>query len=84
MPMTEAGIDRGVMRDLYVSLGEATKDGAWIVRVQHKPFVGWIWGGCLIMAFGGLLAASDRRYRVASRLKKEAAQIVTPVKTANA
>ena len=73
MPMTEAGIDRGFTRDLYVSLGEATQDGAWIVRVQHKPFVGWIWGGCIIMAFGGLLAASDRRYRVAARRKKEAA-----------
>jgi len=73
MPMTEAGIDRGFTRDLYVSLGEATQDGAWIVRVQHKPFVGWIWGGCIIMALGGLLAASDRRYRVAARQKKEAA-----------
>jgi cytochrome c-type biogenesis protein CcmF len=73
MPMTEAGIDRGITRDLYVSLGEATQDGAWIVRVQHKPFVGWIWGGCIIMAIGGLLAASDRRYRVAARQKKEAA-----------
>ncbi|HYC42095.1 MAG TPA: heme lyase CcmF/NrfE family subunit [Noviherbaspirillum sp.] len=73
MPMTEAGIDRGFTRDLYVSLGEATQDGAWIVRVQHKPFVGWIWGGCIIMALGGLLAASDRRYRVAASQKKEAA-----------
>ncbi|HEY0844118.1 MAG TPA: heme lyase CcmF/NrfE family subunit [Noviherbaspirillum sp.] len=75
MPMTEAGIDRGFTRDLYVSLGEATPGGAWIVRVQHKPFVGWIWGGCIIMAFGGLLAASDRRYRVATRQRQEAAQI---------
>jgi cytochrome c-type biogenesis protein CcmF len=72
MPMTEAGIDRGFTRDLYVSLGEATEDGAWVVRVQHKPFVGWIWGGCLIMAFGGLLAASDRRYRVTVRKKSGA------------
>ncbi|OWW19509.1 heme lyase CcmF/NrfE family subunit [Noviherbaspirillum denitrificans] len=76
MPMTEAGIDRGFTRDLYVSLGEATQDGAWIVRVQHKPFVGWIWGGCIIMAIGGLLAASDRRYRVAARQKKEAAAML--------
>jgi cytochrome c-type biogenesis protein CcmF len=72
MPMTEAGIDRGLTRDLYVSLGEPTNDGAWIVRVQHKPFVSWIWGGCLIMAFGGVLAASDRRYRVAVRERKQA------------
>ncbi|GIZ52709.1 heme lyase CcmF/NrfE family subunit [Noviherbaspirillum aridicola] len=73
MPMTEAGIDRGITRDLYVSLGEATGDGAWVVRLQHKPFIGWIWGGCLIMAFGGLLAASDRRYRIPARAPVPAA-----------
>jgi cytochrome c-type biogenesis protein CcmF len=84
MPMTEAGIDRGFTRDLYVSLGEATNDGAWVVRVQHKPFVGWIWGGCLIMAFGGLLAASDRRYRVGAGKRKEAAQQIATVKQVTA
>jgi cytochrome c-type biogenesis protein CcmF len=63
MPITEAAIDRGFTRDLYVSLGEPTKDRTWLVRVQHKPFMSWIWGGCLIIAFGGLLAASDKRYR---------------------
>ena len=73
MPMTEAAIDRGFTRDLYVSLGEATDDTTWVVRVQHKPFVGWIWAGCLIMAFGGLLAASDRRYRMAARARRSAA-----------
>jgi cytochrome c-type biogenesis protein CcmF len=70
MPMTEAGIDRGFTRDLYVSLGEATDQQTWVVRVQHKPFVSWIWSGCLIMAFGGLLAASDKRYRVGARKPK--------------
>jgi cytochrome c-type biogenesis protein CcmF len=66
-PMTEAGIDSGFVRDLYVSLGEPVAQGAaWIVRVQVKPFVNWIWGGCALMALGGLLAASDRRYRVAA------------------
>ncbi len=65
--MTEADIDAGLTRDLYVSLGEAVEGGAWIVRVYVKPFVDWIWGGCLIMALGGLLAASDRRYRVRAR-----------------
>jgi cytochrome c-type biogenesis protein CcmF len=65
MPMTEAAIDRGFSRDIYLSLGEPTKDGAWAVRMQYKPFVGWIWAGCLIIAGGGLLAASDRRYRPA-------------------
>ena len=62
-PMTEAAIDPGITRDLYVSLGEELPGGAWIVRVYYKPFVDWIWVGCLVMAFGGLLAASDRRYR---------------------
>ncbi|MGQ0598018.1 heme lyase CcmF/NrfE family subunit [Aquabacterium sp.] len=67
MPMTEAAIDRGLTRDLYVSLGEATPNGAWGVRVQVKPFMGWVWAGCLVMALGGLLAASDRRYRQRAR-----------------
>ncbi len=74
MPMTEAAIDRGFTRDLYVSLGEATSQDTWVVRVQHKPFVGWIWAGCLIMAFGGFLAASDRRYRMAARKRQQAVQ----------
>jgi cytochrome c-type biogenesis protein CcmF len=63
MPMTETAIDRGLLRDLYVALGEPLEDGAWGVRVYHKPLVGWIWGGCLLMALGGLLAVADRRYR---------------------
>ncbi len=67
MPMTEAAIDPGFTRDLYVSLGDAVGATAWIVRVQHKPFIDWIWGGCLLMALGGAVAASDRRYRVAAR-----------------
>lgn len=67
--MTEAAIDRGVTRDLYVSLGEANKDGSWSLRLQIKPFVAWIWGGCLTMALGGLIAAVDRRYRALARKK---------------
>jgi len=63
-PMTEAAIDAGLTRDLYVSMGEQLDDGAWVIRVYHKPFVNWIWGGCLVMALGGMLAISDRRYRV--------------------
>ena len=65
MPMTEAAIDTGFTRDLYVSLGDSVSATAWVVKVQHKPFIDWIWGGCLLMALGGALAASDRRYRVA-------------------
>ncbi|HSY28403.1 MAG TPA: cytochrome c-type biogenesis CcmF C-terminal domain-containing protein, partial [Burkholderiaceae bacterium] len=75
MPMTEAAIDRGFSRDLYVSLGEPGDKGTWVVRVQHKPFVSWIWAGCLIIAFGGFLAASDRRYRLHAR-KRAAAAVV--------
>jgi len=66
-PMTEAAIHRSVTRDLYVSLGEPVEGGAWIVRVYFKPFVDWIWGGCLLMALGGALAATDRRYRAKQR-----------------
>ncbi|NNA35387.1 heme lyase CcmF/NrfE family subunit [Pseudomonas lundensis] len=62
--MTEAGIDAGFTRDLYVALGEPLGDGAWAVRVHVKPFVRWIWLGGLLTGFGGLLAALDRRYRV--------------------
>jgi cytochrome c-type biogenesis protein CcmF len=69
-PMTEADIDTGLTRDLYVSLGEPVgASGAWIVRIYVKPFVDWIWGGCLLMALGGGLAATDRRYR--SKVKAE-------------
>ncbi len=64
MPMTEAAIDTGWTRDLYVSLGEVVGDNTWTVRAYYKPFVDWIWGGCLLMALGGLLAVMDRRYRV--------------------
>jgi cytochrome c-type biogenesis protein CcmF len=77
MPMTEAAIDPGIFRDLYVSLGEPIPDsnGAWAVRVYYKPFVDWIWVGCLLMALGGIFAISDRRYRIHS--KKAKSQDVT-------
>jgi cytochrome c-type biogenesis protein CcmF len=61
-PMTEAAIDTGPTRDLYVSLGDPQDDGSWTLRLQHKPMVIWIWLGALIMSAGGALAASDRRY----------------------
>jgi len=72
MPLTEAFIDPGFTRDIYVSLGDPLDggDGAWSVRVYYKPFVSWIWGGALLMAIGGLLAASDRRYRLKSTAAK--------------
>ena len=75
-PMTEAAIDAGIARDVYVALGEAVDAGgenaAWTVRIHIKPFIRWIWFGCLMMAFGGLLAASDRRYRIAARRREDA------------
>ncbi|MBI5137438.1 MAG: heme lyase CcmF/NrfE family subunit [Nitrospirae bacterium] len=64
MPMTEAAIHSNPLRDLYVSLGEPVGGTAWSVRVYYKPFVTWIWGGCAIMAFGGLLTLTDARYRL--------------------
>ena len=71
MPMTEASIDAGFLRDVYVSLGEPIDrdkpEGEWAVRVYYKPYVDWIWGGCVLMSIGGLLAMLDRRYRVKAR-----------------
>ncbi len=71
MPMTEAAIDAGFLRDVYVSLGEPIDrdkpEGEWAVRVYYKPYVDWIWGGCVLMALGGLFAMLDRRYRVKAR-----------------
>ncbi len=61
--MTEAAIDAGAMRDLYIALGEPLGDGAWSVRVQHKPLVRWIWFGALLIGVGGLTTSFDRRYR---------------------
>jgi cytochrome c-type biogenesis protein CcmF len=66
-PMTEAAVDSNPLRDLYISMGEQLPSGEWIVRVQYKPFIVWIWGGCLMMMAGGVLALSDRRYRVQQR-----------------
>jgi len=72
MPMTEAGIDAGLFRDLYVSLGEPLGDtGAWSVRLYHKPFIRWIWLGCVFMSIGGLLAATDRRYRMTVKAEQK-------------
>jgi cytochrome c-type biogenesis protein CcmF len=67
MPMTEAAINYNFFRDVYVALGEPLDDQArtWVVRIFHKPFINWLWIGALMMAVGGFLAASDRRYRIA-------------------
>ncbi len=83
-PMTEAAIDTGFTRDLYVSLGEQVGDKAWVVRVQVKPFVDWIWGGCVLMALGGLLAVLDRRYRVHGVAARARTETVPAAGAANA
>jgi len=62
-PMTEAGIDAGWQRDLFVAMGEPLGEGAWSVRIQYRPLIRFIWFGCLVMALGGIIAISDRRYR---------------------
>ncbi|KPK39229.1 MAG: hypothetical protein AMJ69_06270 [Gammaproteobacteria bacterium SG8_47] len=73
MPMTEAAIDAGLFRDIYVALGEPLPDNkAWAVRLYVKPFIRWIWLGTIFMALGGLLAATDKRYRIALRQRSEA------------
>jgi cytochrome c-type biogenesis protein CcmF len=68
--MTEADIKAGVIRDLYVSLGEPLEKGAWSVRIYIKPFVQWIWMGAIIMALGGFMALADKRYRIANKKAK--------------
>ena len=66
--------DPGLFRDLFVALGEDLGNGAWSLRVYHKPFLGWLWIGAALMALGGLLAATDRRYRVLARRSAAAAE----------
>ena len=63
MGMTEAGIDPGLFRDVYVALGDPLPDGAWAIRVHYKPFVRWIWLGAIFMSIGGILSMFDKRYR---------------------
>jgi len=62
-PSTEMAIDAGFLRDLFVTLGEEKESGAWSMTIYVKPFVRWIWLGAILMAFGGTLAAGDKRYR---------------------
>jgi cytochrome c-type biogenesis protein CcmF len=84
MPMTIASIQVGVLRDLYVSLGEPIPEsqGAWAVRVYIKPFVDWIWVGCVLMALGGMLSIADRRYRIHAKKTNKVSDSGADVKTA--
>ncbi|WP_037309224.1 heme lyase CcmF/NrfE family subunit [Ruegeria halocynthiae] len=70
MPTTEAAIDYRLLRDLYVVIGDQQDDGGWVMRTYIKPLANWIWGGCILMALGGLLSLSDRRFRVAAGARK--------------
>ena len=83
MGMTEAGIDGGLFRDIYVALGDPFDSGAWAIRVHYKPFVRWIWLGALFMALGGILAMMDKRYRVNSRKNSPVNQANKEVKKQN-
>jgi cytochrome c-type biogenesis protein CcmF len=70
MPTTEAAIDYNLARDVYVVIGDAQTNGGWAVRTYIKPLTNWIWIGCALMALGGLLSLSDRRFRVAGGARK--------------
>jgi len=72
--MTEADIDSGLTRDVYVSLGELLPDGRWTIKAWIKPFIDWIWAGCFMMAAGGFAAIADRRYRAARRSARASAR----------
>ncbi|MBF9029702.1 heme lyase CcmF/NrfE family subunit [Rhodobacterales bacterium HKCCE3408] len=75
MPTTEAAIENGILRDLYVVIGDPQDNGGWTLRVWIKPFANWIWGGAIIMALGGLLSLGDRRYRVAAGAARSGAGV---------
>ncbi|MBI1907626.1 MAG: c-type cytochrome biogenesis protein CcmF, partial [Rhodocyclales bacterium] len=76
MPMTEAALDIGLFRDVYVALGAEVDGGAWLLSLYHKPFISWIWFGCTLMGLGGVLAAADRRYRRLAERRVAAAAAV--------
>ncbi len=78
MPTTEAGIDYGFLRDVYIVLGDRQQSGGWAVRSYLEPFANWLWGGCLLMAFGGMISLTDRRFRVAAGARKVAVPVGVP------
>ncbi|MDO5642894.1 MAG: heme lyase CcmF/NrfE family subunit [Paracoccus sp. (in: a-proteobacteria)] len=71
MPTTEAAIDNGFFRDIYLVIGDPQLNGGWAVRSYIKPFANWIWFGCALMALGGFISLSDRRYRVAAGARRK-------------
>ncbi|MDO5630480.1 MAG: heme lyase CcmF/NrfE family subunit [Paracoccus sp. (in: a-proteobacteria)] len=79
MPTTEAAINNGVFRDIYLVIGDAQAGGGWAVRYYIKPFANWIWAGSALMALGGLISLSDRRYRVAAGARRDSRRAATGV-----
>ena len=73
MPTTEAAIQNGIFRDIYLVIGDEQQNGGWAVRTYIKPFASWIWLGSALMAIGGLVSLSDRRYRVAAGARRSSA-----------
>jgi cytochrome c-type biogenesis protein CcmF len=78
MPTTEAAIDYGLWRDLYLALGDPQQGGGWALRTYIKPFANWLWAGCLLMALGGLISLSDRRFRIAAGSRRAQAPPTPP------
>jgi len=78
MPTTEAAIDYQFMRDIYVVIGDRQDNGGYAVRTYIKPLANWIWGGALIMALGGLLSLSDRRFRLAAGAARKSPTMGAP------
>ncbi len=78
MPTTEAAIHYGFWRDLYLALGDPQEGGGWALRTYIKPFANWLWAGCILMALGGFISLSDRRYRVAAGATRQAPRGATP------
>jgi cytochrome c-type biogenesis protein CcmF len=78
MPTTEAGIDYGFLRDVYIVLGDRQQSAGWAVRSYIEPFANWLWAGCLLMAFGGMISLTDRRFRVAAGARKLAVPAGVP------
>jgi cytochrome c-type biogenesis protein CcmF len=78
MPTTEAAIDYGVFRDLYLVIGDPQDGGGWAVRTYVKPFTNWIWAGSILMALGGTISLTDRRFRVAAGARRAEAPGAVP------
>jgi cytochrome c-type biogenesis protein CcmF len=78
MPTTEAAIRNGILRDIYVVIGDPQEQGGYAVRVYLKPFANWIWGGCMLMALGGALSLSDRRLRIGASAAKRKHKAAVP------